>query len=180
MAVLSRMGPETQCRQCGASFVPKWGKSKTIYCSTACAGKAKRGLCFSHYQDKSCLRCGGTFYGHSNSKFCSIDCRTLGEIGPQSFIAHLLKRPSRKALSEAFVVALYEKQQGKCALTGVTMTFDRTEGRRSVANISIDRIDSATGYEESNIQLVCLVVNRMKSNMSTQDFAFWCRAVAKC
>jgi len=44
-------------------------------------------------------------------------------------------------------------------------------------NISIDRINSFNGYTENNVQLVCSVVNRMKSNLSLEQFYNVCKLI---
>lgn len=49
------------------------------------------------------------------------------------------------------------------------------EGRKRT-NISIDRIDSAKGYSLDNIQLVCVVINLMKLDMTQAEFTAWCGA----
>jgi hypothetical protein len=57
-----------------------------------------------------------------------------------------------------FVLALWDKQEGRCAITGVPMTH--VFGHLDAA--SIDRIDSKLGYTPSNVQLICQWVNKAK------------------
>ncbi len=45
-------------------------------------------------------------------------------------------------------------------------------------NISVDRIDSNKGYTVDNIQLVCAIINRMKMNLSNDEFISLCDALA--
>jgi hypothetical protein len=56
------------------------------------------------------------------------------------------------------------------------MTIGIREGRKPT-NISIDRIDSSKSYSFENIQLVCVVVNLMKLDMTQDEFTSWCGAV---
>ena len=70
-------------------------------------------------------------------------------------------------------MSLYEKQEGKCALSGRTMTYQTGEGRVPT-NISIDRIDPKIGYELGNIQLVCIQANKMKAELSGNELRDWC------
>lgn len=65
-----------------------------------------------------------------------------------------------------YLWALWESQQGRCALTGLHL------GHRFNAPlaVSIDRKDSTQGYVPGNVQLVCQWVNRAKNNMSNEDF----------
>ncbi len=71
---------------------------------------------------------------------------------------------------------LWEKQQGRCAITGVQMTHTRGAGR-VMTNASLDRIDSRSGYEPGNLQLVCFIVNVMKQELALDEFIQWCRKV---
>lgn len=44
-------------------------------------------------------------------------------------------------------------------------------------NMSVDRIDSNKNYTKDNIQLVCAMANRMKMDLSNEDFIEWSREV---
>lgn len=96
---------------------------------------------------------------------------------PESFLKALrVKKSDRRDLEISFLLDLYKKQKGLCAISGVPMTY--TCGKGVVdTNISIDRIDSDQGYEEGNIQLVCRRVNLMKLNKNKEDLLFWCRSI---
>lgn len=96
----------------------------------------------------------------------------------RSYIGTRLRRlkKDRSDLSADFILALYEVQRGRCAITGRRMTIGTTKP----TNISIDRIDSSRPYERDNVQLVCLAVNYMKHELSQDDFIDWCRAVMAC
>lgn len=77
---------------------------------------------------------------------------------------------------------LYKKQNGKCALTGNQMSFDcyMTKGNQHIINkwnMSIDRIDSSKGYELDNIQLVCAIINRMKTDLQDNEFVQICSMI---
>jgi hypothetical protein len=54
-----------------------------------------------------------------------------------------------------FLLSLYEKQEGKCAVTGIKMTTKD----RDILAASIDRINSDVGYLKDNVILVCRWVN---------------------
>lgn len=74
--------------------------------------------------------------------------------------------------------AIYDAQGGKCALSGIEMTFtyDKNhptttagaKGRKWPYNISPDQIDSGKGYVRGNVQLVCSAVNVMKAELPTE------------
>jgi hypothetical protein len=72
---------------------------------------------------------------------------------------------------------LLEKQDYKCALTGVEMTCILEKGKKTRTNVSIDRIDPKGGYRPENIQLVCTAVNSFRADLSIADFIEWCRKV---
>lgn len=79
---------------------------------------------------------------------------------------------------EFFLEELYYRQAGQCAITGLPMTMTLGHGKVPT-NASIDRINPSRGYEKSNVQLVCFIVNIMKYNMSMEDLVFWCEAIIR-
>lgn len=79
------------------------------------------------------------------------------------------------------LVELYLKQAGQCALTGWPLEWHSGGNYRGGKNprvLTMDRIDSQSGYVIGNIQLTCLQANILKAAMSQQDFVDFCRAVA--
>lgn len=74
-----------------------------------------------------------------------------------------------------FMYEMWNKQKGKCALTGIPMTV--TEHGRTNTNISLDRIDSNKGYTKDNVHLICSAVNFMKSNLSLDEFIMYCQSI---
>lgn len=75
-----------------------------------------------------------------------------------------------------FLYELYQKQQGKCAISGLPMTYYVGSGRNHY-NISIDRIDSTKGYTKDNVQLVCAQVNMMKAEMTMEELYIFCESI---
>lgn len=73
---------------------------------------------------------------------------------------------------------LYELQQHKCALSGISLEPDRTKTLQQ-QNLSIDRIDSFKGYEPDNIQLVDKRINMMKGSLLNDEFVELCTLVAE-
>ncbi len=81
------------------------------------------------------------------------------------------------------IIDLYNKQNGKCALTGIKMThigYTTQNDQHTINkyNISIDRINSNKGYIVDNIQLVCAAINRLKSDMDNTEFALMANKVS--
>ena len=72
---------------------------------------------------------------------------------------------------------LYKEQGGKCALSGQKMTL-----KRYCENaVSVDRIDSSRGYVKGNIHLTTWWANKIKMDLTLDDFkrkvqvlADWC------
>ena len=102
------------------------------------------------------------------------------------FCTELLKRTKSAcrdrglafALADDDVLESYLVQEGKCALSGVRMSIEKgTKARRTHTAISIDRINSERNYTRDNIQLVCAVVNVMKTDMSVEELRFWCAQI---
>ena len=93
---------------------------------------------------------------------------------------HLIKKPGRKHLLIEQMLELLEKQNGLCAISKVPLTCIKIPNNDKVlTNLSIDRVDSSRGYELDNIQLVCAIVNIMKSNLSMTEFNWWIKEIAK-
>ena len=75
------------------------------------------------------------------------------------------------------IADVYERQQGKCALTGWDVVFPDV-GHPQKADASLDRIDSKKPYDKDNVQIVHKLVNMMKGRYSQQQFIDVCKAVA--
>lgn len=101
---------------------------------------------------------------------------------PKNFISTVLNHAAARKqhlgfdIDLMYLLSVYERQQGRCALSGVPMTYRAGSGRVPT-NISIDRIDSRKGYCRGNVQFVCDVVNRMKQDMSEAELRRWCRYI---
>ena len=82
-------------------------------------------------------------------------------------------------LTRGDIERLYVGQGGKCAISGVDMTCDRTPlvGDRRWANASVDRINSNGSYELGNVHLVTIAINTMKNMMTLEELGYWCKAV---
>jgi hypothetical protein len=71
---------------------------------------------------------------------------------------------------------LYQKQEGKCALSGLPIFFPATNKGEFTA--SLDRIDSSKGYIEGNVQWVHKDINIMKNKFPQDYFIKICKLVA--
>jgi hypothetical protein len=80
------------------------------------------------------------------------------------------------------VEALWESQQGRCALTGATLLIatNQIRGHTDIdreAVLSLDRIDNSRGYTIDNIQLTTWRTNRIKNDLSNEALFAFCRQV---
>ena len=115
-------------------------------------------------------------WGEDKLKYTSFK-RTKSVKSYLSYLrAKALGRKKDDNINIDYLISLWDKQNGKCALTGWGMTMVLGEGVIQT-NCSIDRIDSSIGYVEGNIQLVCRIVNISKSNTSVDNFINLCKSV---
>lgn len=123
-----------------------------------------------------------------------IQCATVGQTGPLSrgwkggkhtplthyhkFKKCAGKRKMEWALSIEDIDNIYERQNGKCAMSGIALLFDH--GARNgceKGNASLDRIDSNKGYIPSNVQLVTKDINMGKQSLTDAEFIAMCKSV---
>jgi hypothetical protein len=86
------------------------------------------------------------------------------------------KLSQRRDLDIDFLCNLFDKQNGKCAISGRDMTFICGKGVIPT-NISIDRINPLGEYTEENVRLVCRQANCMKQRFSDEELAEWCKDI---
>lgn len=103
---------------------------------------------------------------------------------PEQFLARLCSKSKSKVttgnrpahidwrITVDDLVALWKKQKGRCAISGVILTHHKDGSGHKEFNASLDRISPEFGYVPENIQLVCYRVNIMKHNM-TEDMLYW-------
>lgn len=101
----------------------------------------------------------------------------LGLIGAKAW-SRIVERASARGIQMNLTIEeawdLYQRQNGRCALTGVEIAF----GDRNNHTASLDRIDSKKEYAIDNVQWVHKVVNRMKSSFSEEEFIHFCTLVS--
>jgi hypothetical protein len=142
----------TTCKQCGCDIEAP----KREFCSRHCSGKWRRN---NIYGDKYTLK----YRAASPRNFMMCLCK---------------KKKERRDLSIDTLMEIYERQEGKCALTGIEMTYTTGEGRVPT-NISIDQIIPSAGYTPDNIRLVCTQANKMKMELTDADLLTWAKALVQ-
>lgn len=79
-------------------------------------------------------------------------------------------------ITKEYLKQLWDSQSGLCAISGIPMTFELDNGR-TFKNVSLDRINPNKGYIIGNVQLVCMAVNQMKSDLSLAELYMFCNAI---
>jgi hypothetical protein len=74
------------------------------------------------------------------------------------------------------VLAIYEHQDGKCALTGRELKWG-IDSNRGPDTLSIDRIDAVGPYVRSNVRLVTHWANVARQRFTDDEFVEMCRTV---
>lgn len=180
------------CGHCGKPLMLRNNRDivRRNYCSHHCRAKGgARTEAFRYGATKQCAQCGADFTAKTfNQKYCSLNCCSINTMAVfrrkraanlVGFLKFLIRSNNKRSgLTEDLLLQMFEKQNGRCSISGVEMT--RLSGQGHVAtNISIDRIDSSRGYTPDNVHLVCHIVNVMKHNLTTSEFIDWCRKIVE-
>lgn len=164
--------------------VPSFNEEGLLYCKRC---KTYRPLS-NFYENASDIKCRN--YYSSNCKDCESERKRtkreeLYDNDKERFIKSLLQGCKTRALKDNKfkfdltldqVLELWDKQNGKCAISGLDMTTIRGKGKM-ILNASIDRIVPGNDYTISNIQLVCSHVNMMKSDLTEEELLEFCEAI---
>lgn len=78
------------------------------------------------------------------------------------------------------IALLWDKQDGKCALSGMTL-YLAPSSRQAIkvpSTASLDRIDSSKSYTPDNIQWIHKDINIMKNNFEQDYFIELCRKIS--
>ena len=143
-----------------------------------------------------CIHCGeekesqaqhivNSKYGCKNCKYDLMSAKNSvhwrgGEYVPAFFVSKIKKATVRRSrtitfdLSIEYLDSLWLYQGGRCAYTNEKLWFGRS---KVSGNASLDRIDSALGYVEGNVQFVHKDVNIMKWDLSDDRFLEICEKI---
>lgn len=137
----------------------------------------------------------GTHLRQGNSKSCG--CKNplgvshkqwtgCGEMSGDFWYSHIVRsangsKGSRSSVdltvSKEYVWDLFLKQNRKCALSGLELTFPKKSKDKSYT-ASLDRIDSGKGYVPDNVQWVHKDVNFMKNKFNNEYFINMCKNIS--
>jgi len=143
------------CPVCGSEFTPKSGSHK--FCSPQCKGKWKY-ITGSGSTKEQYKRISGNWH---------------------KYFQRLCIKDKREDLSTEILLEVLKEQDGKCALSGETLTCQLEKGTVHKTNASIDRLVAGGPYTKDNIQLVCRALNSWRGDTDLLDFIDWCKKVAK-
>ena len=183
------------CSTCDAVIVSRGKKPQTGIC-TNCGVKKSSNVSFKPGKNL-CMKCYREYmnvwyqenherqkqrkreYYNKNKKEIRKKMNEFNQSSVETFMAELIHRcqalSKRKIgggdrkiemnITKDYLLSLYNSQNGKCAIT--KMKMDHRYGLAT--SMSVDRIDSGAGYVESNVQLVCKVVNLAKNASTNQE-----------
>ena len=187
------------CKECRRVRI-RQQKSRPIHCEIISSGFQSCKICknkkpIEEFYSNGCFNDGIKKY-RTSCKSCVLERLKINQktiyktksekrsSTPKNFISGILNHSAKRKqhlgfnLDLVYLLDIYEKQSGNCAISGVRMTYLAGSGRINT-NISIDRIDSSKGYLRDNVQFVCDVVNRMKQDMSQGDLENWCSLILR-
>lgn len=188
----AKCGFDSHCKECNREKeknrirMPAFDENGNLYCK-----KCKQYKPISEfYPNGSTVKCRN-FYSN-DCKECESERKKIARKKSfnddvETFFTRLLNGcRSRARRSDNFnfdltleqVLDLYEKQQHKCALSGIEMTTIKGSGHL-ILNASIDRIDPGKDYTLSNIRLVCSHINMMRSNLSDDELLTFCKSIVE-
>lgn len=157
-------GDKLKCLHCGKSLDPSEFDSHKSY--------AIRG-----YKDARCKECKKKQNAEAKKKY-SDEQKLYKTI--QSRVLGAKDRASKKGIpctiTKEFIMDLWNKQSGLCAISKIPMTYEINEGR-VYTNLSIDQIEQGRGYTEDNVQLICMAVNQLKSDWDMDTVKYICKMV---
>jgi hypothetical protein len=102
-----------------------------------------------------------------------------GEI-PRNYFGHVQKSAIKRLIKFDLTIEqawnLFLKQNRCCSISGVKLIFNSI-CRSCEGTASLDRIDSAKGYEIDNVQWIHKDVNYMKNDMTDEELIKWCSKI---
>tara|TARA_R100001377_G_scaffold69191_1_gene44481 strand:+ start:1093 stop:1560 length:468 start_codon:yes stop_codon:yes gene_type:complete len=89
------------------------------------------------------------------------------------------KRTKEREFSIAVsdLVELWQRQNGRCAISGAFLTHHKDGSGAKDFNASIDRVSNVKGYTTNNIQLVAYRINLMKHTLPEDMFYWWIKTI---
>lgn len=127
------------------------------------------------YKDKDKLRADcKTCNGNKNKKYYVDKVNSISKrLYRSSFQTHLKRKKNGRDLEFTITTELINelliKQNHKCYWTKLPLNNKWKKARDAYAP-SLDRLDNSKGYTPDNICITTWVVNRMRGNLSVEEF----------
>lgn len=166
-----------------------FGQLEVLRLDESSIGKGLKWYCLCHVCDNTVIVRGNNL-ASGNSTTCCSDKKRSGREHPHwtgfneingTYWGSLQRDAKKRSLpfevSIEYVWELYLKQDRKCALSGRPIAM-HIKGA-TYGEASLDRIDSSKGYLPDNIQWVHKRINRIKMDMTDEEFISLCSDVAK-
>jgi hypothetical protein len=136
----------------------------------------------------------GTHLIQGNTKSCGCDkpigkthhqWKGVEEISGDFWYSHVVRSangdkgrryPVKLTLTIEEAWNLFIRQERKCALSGLELSFPRVSKDKSYT-ASLDRIDSSKGYTIDNVQWVHKDINMMKNKFDNEYFINMCKKI---
>lgn len=89
---------------------------------------------------------------------------------------HGIKQKGKRcSISVEYILSVWRKQKGKCALSGLELK--RSAGSHGPLNASIDKICPRRGYVKGNVRFLASCVNSFKDRMSDEQMIEIAKAI---
>lgn len=126
------------------------------------------------HQAFSCKGCSNRIRVRKNVRHKYISSAILTKIQLKSIRGN--SRNLKVEITTKDIYEIFEKQNKKCALSGLDITLTYTKKCKMTG--SIDRIDSSKDYTIDNIQIIHKDINRMKNCYNQEYFIKMCTLIA--
>jgi hypothetical protein len=147
-------------------------KRAKFLCTCECGNQKEAFL--PHIKNGNVKSCGCRKIGKYNKAW-----KGSGKIGMtlwNRFIRNASDRNIEFNITIGYANKLFDKQRGKCALSGVDIQLSYDQ---KTCTASLDRKDSYKGYIKGNVQWLHKDVNIMKRCITDKQFIEFCHKVAK-
>lgn len=82
-------------------------------------------------------------------------------------------------IDEDFLCELWEKQSGKCAITGLDLSIPTYSTPKTPKMASLDRINPNIGYTRDNVQFLAYSINMAKNDFLNEEIVELMKEVGK-
>lgn len=134
-----------------------------------------------------CRTCKNAFnrnyYKNNKNKFDAYKLKAR-TISPKwtihnGYRSAMARMPTKNPITIHELWKVYDDQKGKCALSGIRMTWINGTRKPLPTSISIDRINNGKGYTKKNVRLVCYSINSFRQTMTDKELLIMAKAIVR-